>query len=611
MRLCGLISALQKCQSPGIMTSILPDFLRRARAFIPILMAWGVTASGADLTFDAWSDAFAKEWVQRDPELATTTQYFEGAEQDSLDRQLTPVTQAFRAERVAQARRGLTELDRFAVTDLNESQKISAAMLRWQLEDIVRAEAFEDYRLVFQQFSGLQVQLVNFLSQTHPIRNRRDIQNYLVRLQLVAAQIDEGITQAKERAGRGFLPPDFILQSTVAQFDRFLAGPPAQNVLVSSLRDRAGKLSTVSPEEVQQFAAKAEQIVRDSIVPAFVRARDLLRDQTGLAKSDAGLCRFPHGDDAYAEALHHATTTELSANEIHDKGLREVSRIEAEMDKLLRQLGYPDGSVKERMTKLQADAQPPSEPDPRPELIRRYQEILTDAQARAALIFDLRPKAPVEVRREPSFTEKNAAAHYTSPAKDGSRPGIFWAPLAGPKFPIVEMRTLVYHEAVPGHHFQVALQNELPELPQFRRDRVFGFISAHGEGWALYAEQLAAESGWYEKDPKGHLGQLDAELFRARRLVVDTGLHAVHWTRQQAIDYGIQPSEVERYVVWPGQACAYKIGMLKILELRSKARKELGDRFSLKDFHNAVLRQGTVPLAVLEQVVDDYIKSAR
>jgi uncharacterized protein (DUF885 family) len=173
------------------------------------------------------------------------------------------------------------------------------------------------------------------------------------------------------------------------------------------------------------------------------------------------------------------------------------------------------------------------------------------------------------------------------------------------------MRTLVYHEAVPGHHFQIALQNEITDLPQFRRDRAFGFISAFGEGWALYAEQLAAESGWYENDLKGRLGQLDAELFRARRLVVDTGLHTYHWTRQQAIDYGILPSEVERYVVWPGQACSYKIGMLKILELRAQAQKALGSKFSLKEFHNVVLRNGTVPLAVLAEVVDEYVKAER
>jgi uncharacterized protein (DUF885 family) len=215
----------------------------------------------------------------------------------------------------------------------------------------------------------------------------------------------------------------------------------------------------------------------------------------------------------------------------------------------------------------------------------------------------------VVVKREPPFTEKSAAAHYTPPARDGSRPGIFWAPLPGPKFEIIEMRTLVYHEAVPGHHFQIALQNEMTSLPRFRRDRVFGFLSAHGEGWALYSEQLAAEQGWYEGDPKGHLGQLQDELFRARRLVVDTGLHTMHWTRQQAIDYGISASEVERYVVWPGQACSYKIGMLKILELRAKAQHELGPRFFLKEFHNTVLRAGNVPLGVLETVIDDWIAS--
>jgi uncharacterized protein (DUF885 family) len=211
------------------------------------------------------------------------------------------------------------------------------------------------------------------------------------------------------------------------------------------------------------------------------------------------------------------------------------------------------------------------------------------------------------VRREPPFTEKSAAAHYTLPAKDGSRPGIFWAPLPGPKYKISAMRTLVYHEGVPGHHFQLALQNEQADLPQFRRDRIFGGIPAHSEGWALYAEQLAAENGWYEGDIQGHLGQLNDELFRARRLVVDTGLHTMGWTREQAINYGIPASEVERYVVWPGQACSYKIGMLKILELREKAKHALGEKFSIKEFHNVVLRAGTVPLAVLEQVIDDYV----
>ena len=188
---------------------------------------------------------------------------------------------------------------------------------------------------------------------------------------------------------------------------------------------------------------------------------------------------------------------------------------------------------------------------------------------------------------------------------------MYWLPVPGPTFDILAMRTTAYHEGVPGHHFQLALQQEEKSLPQFRRDGVFGFVSAHGEGWALYAERLAVENGWYEGDAIGHLGQLSDELLRARRLVVDTGLHAKRWTRQQVIDYGLSASGTERYVAWPGQACSYKIGQLKILDLRAKAQRALGAKFSIKEFHNIVLRTGNVPLAVLENVIDDYIASAK
>ncbi len=326
--------------------------------------------------------------------------------------------------------------------------------------------------------------------------------------------------------------------------------------------------------------------------------------------NDAGLWRLPGGDKAYANALKRFTTTDLTAEQIHQLGLREVARIEKEMDGYFRQLGYNDGSIKERMEKLEHDRQP-TETDPRPMMLAKFESILRDAEQRAKLIFDLTPKAPVVVKREPPFTEKTAAAHYTGPAKDGSRPGIFWAPLPGPTFEIATMRTLVYHEGVPGHHFQIALQRETESLPRYRRDGIFGGGSAYSEGWALYAEQLAAENNWYEGDLVGRLGQLDDELFRARRLVVDTGLHAFKWTRQQAIDYGIKASEVERYVMNPGQACAYKIGMLKILELRSQAQQALGPKFEIKKFHNLVLQTGNVPLAVLEQVVNEWVAAQR
>lgn len=564
----------------------------------------------ADPEFDVWSDTMAADMVRASPTEATFTQYFVGTEQDALDRQLTPITKEFRAARVAAAKNALRELEKFGRAKLDSPQRISAALIEWQLNEEVNAESFEDYRFVFNQFGGLHVFLVNFLSQTHPIRNRRDVENYLARLELVAGQMDEGARQAKDAAARGFLMPDFIIQSVLGQFERFLIDAPAANVLVVSLDKRASKLTDVTAEERAKFVAMATDIVSKSVRPAFRHVEAMLREQLPLAKSDAGLWRLPGGDQAYAQALRRFTTTELTAKQIHETGLKEVARIEMAMDSLFRQLGYHDGGIKERFEKLNSDSQPPTDPDPRATLLTQFTDMVRDAEKRAALIFDLRPKAPIEVQRVPIFTEKTAAAHYTRPAKDGSRPGIFWAPLPGPAFNIVGMRTLVYHESVPGHHFQIALQQETESLPRYRRDGIFSGGSAFAEGWALYAEQLATENGWYEGDPKGRLGQLNAELFRAKRLVVDTGLHTMRWTRQEAIDYGISAQEVERYVMNPGQACAYKIGMLRILELRAKAQKALGEKYSLKAFHNLVLQTGNVPLGVLEQVVDDWIAAS-
>jgi uncharacterized protein (DUF885 family) len=284
-----------------------------------------------------------------------------------------------------------------------------------------------------------------------------------------------------------------------------------------------------------------------------------------------------------------------------------VARIEGEMDRHLRSLGLTEGNIEARMKQLDARFQPKGEGDPRPAILASYAEMVKDAERRSASLFNLKPRAPVDVRREPPLTEPSAAAHYTMPAPDGTRPGIFWVPMCGPTFDMIRMRSLSYHEAVPGHHFQLAIQQELTGIPKYRSQRVFSGGSAHSEGWALYTERLAVEQGWYEGDVPGLLGALGSELFRARRLVVDTGLHTKGWTRQQAIDYGIGAQEVERYVAWPGQANAYMIGMLRIVELREKARKELGDKFSLPAFHDLVLGAGSVPLDVLGELVDGWI----
>ncbi len=576
---------------------------------LALLAITALAATAADKNFDTWADALTAETMRASPTGATSAQFFSGAEQDALDRQLTPITKSYRAQRVAKAKAALAELAKFNRAQLDAEQSISASIIEWSLQGTVDSEPFADFSFVFSQSGGLQVSLVNFLSQTHPIRNQRDIENYLARLQLVAAQIDDGIAIAKDAAARGFLMPDFITKSALGQFERFLGDAPEKNVLAASLDERAGKLTAVTAAARAAFVATAAKTVAEQIIPAFRRAQALLQAQLPLTKSDAGLWRLPGGDQAYANALRRFTTTTMTPDEVHALGLKEVTRIEAKMDGLLQQLGFKTDSIKVRMAQLEASLQPPASPDPRAGLIQRYEAMMADAVKRSEAVFDIRPKAPCVVKREPPFTEKTAAAHYTGPAKDGSRPGVFWAPLPGPTFNISGMRTLVYHEAIPGHHFQIALQRETASLPRYRRDGIFGGGSAYSEGWALYAEQLAAENNWYEGDIPGLLGQLGAELFRARRLVVDTGLHTKRWTRQQAIDYGISTSEVERYTIWPGQACSYKVGQLKILALRAKARAALGEKFAIKEFHNLVLQSGNMPLDVLEQVVDGWVRA--
>jgi uncharacterized protein (DUF885 family) len=297
------------------------------------------------------------------------------------------------------------------------------------------------------------------------------------------------------------------------------------------------------------------------------------------------------GDAAYAAALAQFTTTTLGAREIHATGLREVERLESEMDRVLRGLGRRDGSVAERIRLLDAELQPPADPDPRPALLAKYAAYVREAQERARPLFGRVPLAPVEVRRVSPLTERTTAASYTSPAPDGSLPGIFWVPLPGPRYEMLQMKTLTVHEAIPGHHFQMALLQEDLALPRWAQRTVFSGGSANWEGWALYAEALAIEHGWYADDPHALLGALDSQLFRARRLVVDTGLHAMRWTRSQAIDYGIGASEVERYVAIPGQACAYMIGMLRIRALRDEAERALGPRYSLPAFHDRRARR--------------------
>jgi uncharacterized protein (DUF885 family) len=557
------------------------------------------TATG----FDAWTEDFAADWMRLSAERVTFSQYFSGAEQAAFERQLTPQTPDRRVKTRDLARAGLARLAVFEAGPLSSNQRTEAATLRWSLERTLAGEPFEDLGFVFNQLGGPQVSLVTFMSEAHPMRTPDDAAAFMARLAQVDQRIDEAIARARAAAAKGAIPPRFILDRSRTQVQSFLKPPAEQNLFVQALARRSEKIEGLPAETRQRQIAEATQIVAARIRPAWQRIDAFLAEVEPRTTADAGLWRYPNGAAAYAAALALYTTTTLTAEEIHAIGLREVARIEGEMDKVLQTLGRKDGTVLDRMTALNASLQPPAEPDPRPGLIAKHAEYVRDNTRRSQAFFNLLPKAPVEVRREPALTEKTAAAHYSTPAPDGSRPGVFWAPLPGPVFNIANMRSLAVHEAIPGHHYQLAIQQEQTSLPRWRQRRVFGGGSAHSEGWGLYAERLAIDNGWYDGDPVGLLGALDSQLFRARRLVVDTGLHAKRWTREQAIAYGIGAQEVERYVSNPGQACAYMIGMLRMLQLREETKKAMGAKFDVKAFHDVLLTTGSVPLDVLGDVM--------
>jgi uncharacterized protein (DUF885 family) len=576
---------------------------------------WMTLAAAAPLVaadspnIDQFFNAFFEKWVMANPEQASSMRLFSGDVQDRLDGQLSDISDAAAHARIARAKDGLAELKKFDRSKLTPEQKISAEMMEYQLSDIVAEEPFLAYSFPLNQFGGVQVRLPTLMTDVHPMRNARDAENYLARLSAAGSKINQAMAIMQDRAKQDIRLPGFISVETLGQMKRFTAPQPADNILVTSFAERLKKIGAIDDAKKTAMIQSAEKLVRDSVYPAYRGAMDGLATVNAKASNDAGLWRLPKGAEAYAFALRRYTTTDMTPEQIHQKGLDEVSRIEKEMDGLFHKIGYTDGPIIQRFEKLQAEYSYPDTPDVRDKVLADYAKILKENNERSLEAFDRRPKAACIVQRIPAFQEANAAANYQGPPKDGSRPGIFRVPLPGPKFPKPGMRTLAAHEGIPGHHFQIASQVEMTTLPAFRRQNPFGSMSAFTEGWGLYAERLASELGWYKDDVPSDLGRLNGELFRARRLVVDTGIHAMKWSREQSIGYGIRQSEVDRYVMMPGQACSYKIGQMKILELREEAKKQMGARFSIKAFHNVVLGNGSIPLTLLARVVTDWEKT--
>ena len=469
---------------------------------------------------------------------------------------------------------------------------------------------------VLSQLTGAYQSVPDFLDTQHPVKTMQDAEDYLQRVSRFAALMDQELEVFHHDSAQGVVPPDFVIDKALVQMAAFLATPPEKAAIVTSLVRRAAAAKLDGDWNTRAVAG-----YNSLVLPALQRQADALRAARLHAVHTAGVARLPKGGEFYRLGLKTYTTASISPADIHKTGLSLVDSLSAQIDTSLRKQGMAQGSVGQRLAALATD--------------KRYlyddtdaakQTLIADLNARVAAMqaklpeaFDHLPNVTVQIRRVPKAIEAGApGGYYQRGALDGSRPGAYYINLRDTaEWPRWTLPTLTYHEAIPGHHLQISLAQETAKLPLIRK---MGGNSGYSEGWALYAEQLAVEMGMYADDPLGLIGQLHDALFRAVRLVVDSGMHAMDWSREKAVDYYVDAlgdkrsaaiTEVERYCVWPGQACSYMIGKLTWLRLRDQARSTLGTKFDIKKFHDAGLLSGAVPLDVLDRVIGDYVAQAR
>ena len=498
---------------------------------------------------------------------------------------------------------------------LSEQQKITKEIAVFDASNFIKeTEEFPFHNYPLNQIGGIHLNAVEFMTDVHPIRNVKEAEAYIDRLNLFDDSFKATLEILNAQKKAGIFPPKFVFDHVIRQLEEFLNFKENENPLRSVFLRKIEELNLDS-EVSSELILKLDNAIENSVTPGFKLLYDFVNETRKKANQYHGVWSLPNGDEFYALRLKVYTTTDYSAEDIHNIGLSEVERITKRMQEIAFDLGYGDQvKVGQLMNSLNEDSNflYSDTPDRKERVVADYNSIVEETWNISELYFHNMPKSRVEVRAVPEYSEQNqAGGYYMHPALDGSRPGVFYANLYDIKqTPTYSMRTLAFHEAIPGHHLQVALNLENESLSLYRR---FGYgTSAFSEGWALYAERLALEAGLAE-DPYDELGVLQSELFRAVRLVVDTGIHYKRWSREEAMAYmknvtGMSDTEVrveiERYIVWPGQACSYKVGMLKILELREKAKEKLGEDFNIKDFHSVILEQGQPPLFIVEDLVN-------
>lgn len=584
-------------------------------------------ATPATLTFNALLDAQTLAAINADPELRTVLGISGDGADDSSDR-LTDVSLAQREVNRRLLADNLAAIKAWNGASLDAQQQLSDGLARWfyQAQIDLMAVPWSAAWLpvggstyAVDQLFSLPVNLPQFFDNQHQVTDAKSARHYIARLNAMGTKLDQVRANLDLQAAQGVVPPEVALDGAATQFRTLLKPAPKDSLWVTSLQRRLDKATALSAAERTALIEQATLAVRDSVNPGYQRLLDRVQALQATHPGNKGMWALPHGDAYYDAALRWYTSTDLGADAIHQIGLEEVARLEKSMDARLRELGLREGPVAARIQMLREDPRYRyADSDAgRQQLIGDIEQRLRDLDPLLPTYFGHLPPQKLVVQPVPKHMQATSpGGYYYPPAMDGSRPGTFYINLgdidSNTRWSIP---TLTYHEGSPGHHFQISIGQTLTDLPLLRRSLN---PSAFSEGWALYAEQLMAEAGVYKDDPAGDIGRLQAEMFRSVRLVLDTGLHRKRWTPEQAIAYmqektGMKESdvriEVNRYLVQPGQASSYKMGQLRLLALREKARKQLGPRFDIRAFHDLVLGNGAMPMTVVEQAVDGWIAS--
>lgn len=591
---------------------------------ILLLLVYVNFAAGQQTTFrdsakvEKLFDEYFREYIQLNPDeasqLGLPKEWGYDYDRGSFD----DVSDAGIKANFGLARKYLAEIGRIDVTRINRAQNIDLKILKWYLETQLEGEKFVYHKYFIDYLTGAHAQVTNVLTEYHTIIDLQDANDYLARLEKIPLRLEQTQKQIDFQESKGIRPSIFVIDRVIGSMEEFIQPEPKLNLLYLDLDRKLSPLSSIDPATSDDLHRKAEVTLREKVYPAYARFIKRLKVSLPDADSIPGVWKLPEGDRYYQYCLKFQTTSFLTSEQVFQLGQKEVKSLQDRAKILLDSLGIKgnknygelmnDYWAKMNLPENKDKYNYPDSPESRQTILHDYQSYIDSAQLRLPEAFKYVTKTKVMVQAVPEYKEKSGLTYYEPASLDGKRKGVFYINLSNyPSKP--GMRSLAYHETIPGHHYQIALQQELAQRHLFKALLYFnGFV----EGWAMYAQNLAGEIGWLP-ETSSRLSELNSQLFRAVRIAVDSGIHYKRWSKAQALKYmednlgWSSDSEVDRYSVWPGQATCYTLGKLKIMELREEAKRELGSNFDMKDFHMMVLENGSLPLDLLEEIVDEYI----